>query len=592
MSANLPILPDAISIPARNGTSENLFAAVDIGTNSFKLLVVRADPSTGRFLTVDRFKERVLLGLDTNTTTTSAIISNASLLRATTALRKFQKLLQSHRVPSSHSRLVATSAVREASNRSQFLQTIDETLGLQIDVLSGLEEARLIYKGILQFHPVHDRTVLTIDIGGGSTEFVIGKEEQILFSISLALGHVTLTQKFPEVTEMREHIKVIIRASGLNEKVKHYNIDKVIGSSGTIKNIEKAIFRGYASNMEGNVGISEGSRRDWSFTTDELKGLVERLSEEERRIGGKVRTQGFFKKRSAFIVAGAVLLEEIFEDLKIEEMEVSGYALGEGVIAEKLGEVFDNYDPRANARWRSVTRLATRFNNKQHMKSAALCFSVAKEMFDGLRKGYESANGSDGFFVSLEDKDLEYLEAACLLQKIGLYAGNKGYHKQSYHIIALYQFSYVPRNSYWEHVTYCDKLHSLCRKVIICMVIMPKRLSFQLIALLVRHHRKKLPDCDHMVPEELTEEMTGKFRILCAILRVSAAVEKLQLFNIHNVDFSHTCEGYKLVLKAGNLPFPGYVLPSVNDFETEHVKELEHFRMVFQERLSIAVTSS
>ncbi|XP_049386915.1 uncharacterized protein LOC125851159 isoform X3 [Solanum stenotomum] len=524
MSANLPILPNAISIPARNATSENLFAAVDIGTNSFKLLVVRADPSTGRFLTVDRFKERVLLGLDTNTTTTSATISNASLLRATAALRKFQKLLESHRVPSSHSRLVATSAVREASNRSQFLQTIDETLGLKVDVLSGLEEARLIYKGILQFHPVHDRTVLTIDIGGGSTEFVIGKEGQILFSISLALGHVTVTQKFPEVTEMREHIKVIIRASGLNEKVKHYNIDKVIGSSGTIRNIEKAIFRGYASNMEGNVGISEESRRDWSFTTDELKGLVERLSEEERRVGGKVRTQGFFKKRSEFIVAGAVLLEEIFEELKIEEMEVSGYALGEGVIAEKLGEVFDNYDPRANARWRSVTRLATRFNNKQHMKSAALCFSVAKEMFDGLRKGYESGNGSDGFFVSLEDKDLEYLEAACLLQKIGLYAGKKGYHKQSYHIIA----------------------------AIIYMVIMPKRLSFQLIALLVRHHRKKLPECDHVVPEELTEE----------------------------------------VLEAGNLPFPGYVLPSEKDFETEHVKELEHFRMVFQERLSIAVTSS
>uniref|UniRef100_A0A3Q7ENW8 Uncharacterized protein n=1 Tax=Solanum lycopersicum TaxID=4081 RepID=A0A3Q7ENW8_SOLLC len=579
MSANLPILPDAISIPARNGTSENLFAAVDIGTNSFKLLVVRADPSTGRFLTVDRFKERVLLGLDTNTTTTSAIISNASLLRATTALRKFQKLLQSHRVPSSHSRIVATSAVREASNRSQFLQTIDETLGLKVDVLSGLEEARLIYKGILQFHPVHDRTVLTIDIGGGSTEFVIGKEGQILFSISLALGHVTLTQKFPEVTEMREHIKVIIRASGLNEKVKHYNIDKVIGSSGTIKNIEKAIFRGYVSNMEGNVGISKGSRRDWSFTMDELKGLVERLSEEERRIGGKVRTQGFFKKRSAFIVAGAVLLEEIFEDLKIEEMEVSGYALGEGVIAEKLGEVFDNYDPRANARWRSVTRLATRFNNKQHMKSAALCFSVAKEMFDGLRKGYESGNGSDGFFVSLEDKDLEYLEAACLLQKIGLYAGKKGYHKQSYHIIAkgdhLHGYNAEEVKNNIQNVKTDDIF-----------------VSFQLIALLVRHHRKKLPDYDHMVPEELTKEMTGKFRILCAILRVSAAVEKLQLFSIHNVDFSHTCEGYKLVLKAGNLPFPGFVLPSVNDFETEHAKELEHFRMVFQERLSIAVTSS
>ncbi|XP_059313270.1 uncharacterized protein LOC132064337 isoform X3 [Lycium ferocissimum] len=510
MSANLPIPPNTTV----HVTKDNLFAAVDIGTNSFKLLIVHTDPSTGRFLTIDRFKERVLLGLNTTTT-----ISTASLLRATKALQKFQNLLQSHHVPSSNSRFVATSAVREASNQSQFLNTIHQTLGLNIDVLSGIEEARLIYQGILQFHPVYDRTILTIDIGGGSTEFVIGKEGKTLFSISLALGHVTLTQRFPEVTEMREHIKVIIRASGLNEKIKNYNIDKVIGSSGTIRNIEKAIFRGYSSNMEGNV---EESKRDWSFTTEELKGLVERLSEDERRVGGKVRKQGFFKKRSEFIVAGAVLLEEIFEELKIEEMEVSGYALGEGVIAEKLGEVFDNYDPRANARWRSVVRLATRFNNKQRMKSAALCFSVAKEMFDGLGKRYESANGSDGFVVSLEDKDLEYLEAACLLHKIGLSVGKKGYHKQSYHIIM----------------------------------------------------------------------MRGKFRILCAILRVSAAVEKPQLINFDNVEFSHTCEGYKLVLEAGNLPSPGNLLPSVEDIEAELGKELEHFRMVFQERLSIAVTSS
>ncbi|XP_059313269.1 uncharacterized protein LOC132064337 isoform X2 [Lycium ferocissimum] len=524
MSANLPIPPNTTV----HVTKDNLFAAVDIGTNSFKLLIVHTDPSTGRFLTIDRFKERVLLGLNTTTT-----ISTASLLRATKALQKFQNLLQSHHVPSSNSRFVATSAVREASNQSQFLNTIHQTLGLNIDVLSGIEEARLIYQGILQFHPVYDRTILTIDIGGGSTEFVIGKEGKTLFSISLALGHVTLTQRFPEVTEMREHIKVIIRASGLNEKIKNYNIDKVIGSSGTIRNIEKAIFRGYSSNMEGNV---EESKRDWSFTTEELKGLVERLSEDERRVGGKVRKQGFFKKRSEFIVAGAVLLEEIFEELKIEEMEVSGYALGEGVIAEKLGEVFDNYDPRANARWRSVVRLATRFNNKQRMKSAALCFSVAKEMFDGLGKRYESANGSDGFVVSLEDKDLEYLEAACLLHKIGLSVGKKGYHKQSYHIIM---------NG--------DHLHGYNAEEV---------------------------------------KMRGKFRILCAILRVSAAVEKPQLINFDNVEFSHTCEGYKLVLEAGNLPSPGNLLPSVEDIEAELGKELEHFRMVFQERLSIAVTSS
>ncbi|NP_001312051.1 putative exopolyphosphatase [Capsicum annuum] len=561
MSTNLPIPPKTTSIPARNATNDNLFAAVDIGTNSFKLLIVRADPSTGRFLAVDRFKERVLLGLDTTTTTTtSATISTASLLRATTALRNFQKLLQSRRVPSSHSRFVATSAVREASNQSQFLQSIDETLGLKVDVLSGLEEARLIYQGILQFHPVHDRTVLTIDIGGGSTEFVIGKEGNILFSISLALGHVTLAQKFPQVTEMREHIKFIIRASGLKEKVKLYDIDNVIGSSGTILGILR---RRFSMAMQVHVEcIFEENKRDWSFTADELKGLVEMLSKEERS-GGKVRKQSFFKKSLKFVVAGAVLLEEIFEELKLEEMEVSGYALGEGVIAEKLGEAFDNYDPRANARWRSIVRLGTRFNNKQRMKSAALCFSVAKEMFDGLKNRHELGNGSDGFVVSVEDKDLEFLEAACLLQKIGLCVGKKGYHKQSYHIIM---------NG--------DHLHGY------------NDTEVKLIALLVRHHRKKLPEYDDVVPDELTEEMRGKFRILCAILRVSAAVEKLQLANIDNVEFSHTCEGYKLVLEAGNLPFPGNELPSVEDFEAELGAELEHFRMVFLERLSIAVTSS
>lgn len=184
-------------------------------------------------------------------------------------------------------------------------------------------------------------------------------------------------------------------------------------------------------------------------------------------------------------------------------------------------------------------------------------------MFDGSRKRYESGNGSDEFFVSLEDKDLEYLEAACLLHKIGLYVGKKGYHKQSYHIIM---------NG--------DHLHGYDDEEV------------KLIALLVRHHRKKLPECDHMVPEKLTEEMRRKFRILCAILRVSAAVEKLQLVNIVNVEFSHTHEGYKLVLEAGNLPSPGNLLPSVEDSEEELGKELEHFRKVFQERLSIAVTSS
>ncbi|KAK2972441.1 hypothetical protein RJ640_003867 [Escallonia rubra] len=163
MAINLQ--PPATTTTAPSSSSaNNLFAAVDMGTNSFKLLIVHADPTTGRFIALDRLKSPVLLGRDSLSTS----ICSPSQLRAAEALRHFQQILHLRRVPLSHSRFVTTSAVREASNQSSFLRHIFETLGLQIDVLSGQGEARLIYLGILQFHPVHDSTVLTIDIGGGS----------------------------------------------------------------------------------------------------------------------------------------------------------------------------------------------------------------------------------------------------------------------------------------------------------------------------------------------------------------------------------------------------------------------------------------
>ncbi|GAA0153276.1 hypothetical protein LIER_11556 [Lithospermum erythrorhizon] len=104
-------------------------------------------------------------------------ISHASTILATSVLRKFQDILISHHVPSAHSRLVATLAIHESTNRSQFIHSIHKTLGLDVDALSVSEEARLIYLGILHFHPIHNNMILTIDIGGRSTEFVIGYQE-------------------------------------------------------------------------------------------------------------------------------------------------------------------------------------------------------------------------------------------------------------------------------------------------------------------------------------------------------------------------------------------------------------------------------
>ncbi|KAJ9557381.1 hypothetical protein OSB04_011995 [Centaurea solstitialis] len=241
-------------------------------------------------------------------------------------------------------------------------------------------------------------------------------------------------------------------------------------------------------------------------------------------------------------------------------MEVSGYALGEGVIAEKLAEVYDGFDLNANARWRSVLRLASRFNNKKRMTSAASCASIAQGIFAGLRK-WSEIDDNRSKLVLLDNKDLEYLEAACLLHNIGLVTGKKGYHKQSYHIIM---------NG--EH------LHGYSTEEV------------KLIALLARHHRKKHLQLDHHSLNDFTNEMKQKFRVLCTIIRLSAVLKQYQILNSHDIELSHSLEGFKLVVRdtsGGNID---QSIPAAIDVELR--KELDHFENVFEQKLSVVVLSS
>ncbi|XP_075510751.1 uncharacterized protein LOC142546752 [Primulina tabacum] len=560
MLASIPPPPAiATSAAVRN----DLFAAVDIGTNSFKLTIVRAEPSSGLFLSHDHLKEPVVLGLDTTSTSAPATISAASIERSLSALHRFQKFLNSYQLPPSNLRLVATSAVREASNKSQFISSVRGTLNLDVEIISGIQEARLIYLGILQFFPVFTSTVLIIDIGGGSTEFAVGLQGNILFSKSLRLGHVTLTQEFTDIIAMRKHIQTEVQSCGLIEKIKNFKIDMVIGASGTIKAIEKAVFKGYTRTVGENVGLIEDFvKREWKFNKEELKSLVESLCEEEKEMEGKVKRIGFFKDREAFISAGAILLDEIFEMVGIDEMEVSGYALGEGVITEMLGQVLHGFDLNANARWRSVAKLSSRFNNKKRIQAANVCACISREIFEGLRKLNEPLDSN--FSVALDDKDLEFLESASLLHNIGLHAGKKGYHKQSYRIIV---------NG--------DQLHGYSEEEI------------KKIGLLVRYHRKKFPKSD--VLEGSSKEAKKKFVILCTILRVSAAVQQsLQCLSNRIMKFKCEPEGFKLVVgenEERNQSFET-VSPLEGGANALMDKELEHFRMVFKKNLSVVVASS
>ncbi|KAL5700967.1 hypothetical protein ACHQM5_026356 [Ranunculus cassubicifolius] len=503
-----------------NPINPKYLAAIDMGTNSFKMLIVRAEPN-GKFLPIHRLKESVILGQGMNSTPHSSI-THESQHRAILALHKFRNFLDTqHHLD--HTKFVATSAVREAVNKAEFLSKVEQETSCKVEVLSGEDEARFVYKGILQFLPVYDKTVLTVDIGGGSTEFVIGKQGEVMFAVSLKLGHVSLTERFVkngDIDGMRKYIRKVILESGLVDKVRGIGFDVAVGSSGTIRGIERAVFLGYAEDLMSVVTSYSDLRRKWSFSRKELDHVSEKLCGCEGNEEELGRRTSVFKRRSEFILAGAVLLSCIFEMLNIEEMEVSEYALGEGVIADILSQCSEDYDVNANARWRSVVRVATRFHSNKRMKSATCCVGIARDIFAGLRKINEHHNHSNKHAFQLDAKDLEYLEAACLLHNLGQYIGKKGYHKQSYHII---------KNG--------DYLQGYSSE------------DVELVALLARHHRKKIPKPDHSSLHVFSDEVKEKFRILCAIVRVSVAVQQCPCMTFQSLETSDYPEGFKLNLK-------------------------------------------
>ncbi|KAL4202514.1 hypothetical protein AMTRI_Chr02g264010 [Amborella trichopoda] len=586
-------------------SSENhpkLLASVDMGSNSFKMVLVRAEPS-GRFLRIDRHKEPVSLG---RYRLCDGSLGPGPEAKTIEALNNFMGLAKNY---SAQVSVVATAAIREAINREAFLRNVEEKTGVRISLLSGEEEARLIYLGVLQFLPLYKQTILTVDIGGGSTEFVVGCQGKVLFATSLKLGHIDLTETFiknensiepsekveiansiglrekdeigksiglretvglgnsiglrekkeignlsglrDKVKNLRQQVRLVLQGSPLVKFVENSKIERVVGTSGTIKAIAKAIYRSHACNFP----LFEESEQ-WGFGKRELGSIIEKLCSGQE----DALALGFSLKRSESILAGSVLLLEIFEVLGIHEMEVSPYALGEGVIAESLASTCLNYDVNANIRWHSVMRLAYRFNGKKRMRTAIICSGLAKEIFEGLKTCYEMSDTYQTRSVYCFDgKDYEYLEAAILLHGIGHFIGKKGYHKHSYRLIKnskhLYGYNSEER---------------------------------EMIALLARYHRKKYPRYGQSLLEPFPREVQLKIGVLCAIIRISLALQRCQFLVIRGIEISKSHEGYQLILRLGEENSQSSEIFQM--ISTELEPELQHFSKVLTQKICIVVS--
>ena len=380
---------------------EELLAAIDMGSNSFHLAIARVDH--GEVKKVASMSEKVQLaaGLDENKN-----LTEAAQQRGLACLSRFVGRLGS--VQPNRLRIVATNALRQAKNGHEFIQKAAEILPKHIEIIAGREEARLIYLGV-SHTMVNSGRRLVIDIGGGSTELIIGEEFEPIHTESLQMGCVAFTKAFFVDGEINQKSfdKAVVAArkelSGIANTYKEAGWDTVVGSSGTIKACRQITV---------NMGWSNEKEE---LTRDGLDKLKEKLLKYKH--GAEMEFDGLKEGRRAVLPAGIAILYAIFDVLELDKLVYSDGALREGVMYDLLGR-FQHEDIRD----RSVQALMGRYNADP--KQAERVVNMAQHLFDGV---------ADSLKLTTEDSDL--LRRAAYLHEIGLAISHAGYHRHGAYLL-------------------------------------------------------------------------------------------------------------------------------------------------------------
>lgn len=382
--------------------SENTYAALDLGSNSFHMLVVQVKEEN-YMAVIDNLKETVRLGagLDNNME-----LTEESQERALDCLRRFSQRLRG--ILPEHIRVVGTNTLRRARNARDFLSRVQEILPVNVNVLGGMEEARLIYLGVNHYlEPSEDRN-LVIDIGGGSTELIIGKNLDPSQRESLPMGCVSWSLKFfPKGKVSKKAFEAAVLNVG--QVVERYskqfqagNWERVIGASGTIKAI---------AGMHKALGLS-GDQITFEGMQQIRNNLLAAKTVQEADL------PGLKEDRVAVIAGGFSILFGLFKELKIKSMRVSQNALREGVLLDLLGRE-RNQDKRIE----TVARLQKFYGCD--LKHAARVRQTAMQLFPQVLD-------QTLYRHSLAKSILGW---AADLHEIGLAIAHSGYHKHGAYIL-------------------------------------------------------------------------------------------------------------------------------------------------------------
>jgi len=399
--AKVPSYPTIGSMTQSQKHPPEHVAAVDLGSNSFHMVVAKL--RAGELIIVDRLREMVRLGAGLNA---QRHLTPDAQQRALACLDRFGQRLRD--LPPGSVRAVGTNTLRTARNAGQFLIQAEKALGHPIDIISGIEEARLIYAGVAQSLATDGKRRLVMDIGGGSTEYIIGVDKVPLRKESLRMGCVSMSlAHFPDgrITQKRFKNAVIAAQQELEPfeyafRKDHW--DEAVGASGTSRAIRKILVgRGWSKDGIGQDGLDR--------LVDALLSL------------GRVDKSGFpdlNPDRYPIFAGGVAILHASFKALGIQHMLVSDGALREGLLYDLLGRIH-----RDDIRSRTVAALATRYH-------------VDLQQVGRIQETLKSFLEQVPSIGAIDRETAEqWLNWAASLHEIGLDIAHSQYHKHSAYII-------------------------------------------------------------------------------------------------------------------------------------------------------------
>ena len=472
------------------------FAALDLGSNALRLRIVEAHaPALGReqlellpeasasFREVTSLRAPVRLGSEVFVT---GRLAASSIGQACAALREFRAAMDAAKVDAY--RATATSAVREASNGATLVERARREAGIELEVIEGVEEARLIQLAVVRRLGLSDKRVLLVDVGGGSTELTFLDKGRNAFAMSLPVGTVRLLETYlrgaKTVDRARQKLLFESVDRALAEAVpqlRKVSFELVVGTGGSLDTLsELCPMKGGHAGYPRAVDVA-GART--------LLAKLFGMTIEQRRDGYGLRPD-----RADTIVPAATIFVRVAETFKAPAIIAPGVGLKEGILEELVDKYFDRWDKESETR--TVVDACIRLGHRYGFDQAhgELVASFAVSLFDDMAEAHR-----------LGERERLILRAAAVLHDIGDYVRYDGHHKHSFYLIA----------------------HSDI------MGLRPD--ERQIVANIARYHRKTPPDPSHPNFRDLDKDARAKVRSLAAILRIADALDREHLGKVKSV---------------------------------------------------------